>query len=125
MVVKKAPLVRPKLEVSPFVRDPIHSRLNIIEICTLMSDYRKAYHMTHELVTDFKAAEKLHMCHITPQETMRFISVTLYLMDKLKMYQNMMDLYESFIVNKHIMTRCNPFSMYYICMHARTHPKLK
>ena len=37
----------------------------------------------------------------------------------------MNDLYESFICNHDIMTRCNPFSMYYLVEHAKSNPKLK
>ena len=53
----KGTVAPPKLVVSPFVADTFHSRLNMIEILTLMSDYRKAYHMTHDFVVDFKTAE--------------------------------------------------------------------
>ena len=97
----------------------------MVEMCTIMSDYRKAYHYIHDFVVDFKATEQSKLLHITPQETMRFISISLYLMEKLKMHQFQMDLFESFVVNTHIMTRCNPFSMYYITQHTKTNPKLK
>ena len=38
---------RPLCLVRPFVADSVHSRLNLLEIMTLMSDYRSAYHMVH------------------------------------------------------------------------------
>ena len=33
--------------LSKFIADPIESRLSLIEITTLMSDYRTAYHIAH------------------------------------------------------------------------------
>ena len=100
--------------INPFVKEPIQSRLNSIEIATLMSDYRTAYHSAHDLMTDFKEATNSKMVQITPKETIRMISLLLYLMQKLKMFQYMVDLYESFITNEDIMKNCNPFSLYYL-----------
>ena len=44
------------LKVNPLIQEPIQSRLNTIEINILMSDYRTAYHIGHDLMTDFKEA---------------------------------------------------------------------
>ena len=81
---------------------------------TLMSDYRKAYHFAHDLVVDMKSALGMKELRMTPKETLKFISVTLYLQQKLKMWNFMMDLHESFVCNSAIMTKCNPFCLYYI-----------
>ena len=62
---------------------------------------------------------------LTPKEVLRFISIALYLLQKLKMYQQMMDLHESFVVNKHIMSRCNPFSLHYIIQYNQLQPQLR
>ena len=58
----------------------------MIEIWTYMSDYRSAYHLCHDLVQDFIASDKKKLLQVTPQEVLRFISITLYLLQKLKMY---------------------------------------
>ena len=108
-----------------FIADPLHSRLNAIEMDTMMGDYRKAYRMAHVLFDDFKSDDRNHLINITPKETVRMISVCLYLQEKLGLYQSMCDLYESFICNDDIMTVCNPFSMYYIVEHAKHNPRLK
>jgi len=104
----------PPMLVSPFVADPLSMRLNIVEILTFMSDYRQAYHMCHDVVQDIRTADKNKLLNLEPKETVRFISITLYLLQKLKMYQYMIDLHESFVCNSDIMKRCNPFSLYYI-----------
>ena len=54
---KEAQAFKFTCELSPFVGDSIHSRLNMIEINTLMSDYRSAYHVAHQLFVDFKIAD--------------------------------------------------------------------
>lgn len=84
--------------------DPIHSRLNLIEILTLMSDYRSAYHLIHPLIHDIKGADNSKLLTIDRKDTVRVISICLYVQEKLKLYQHMIDLYESFICNDDIMT---------------------
>ena len=42
--------------ISPLIADPIGWRVNLIEMWTIMSDYRKAYHFAHGLVLDMRAA---------------------------------------------------------------------
>lgn len=116
---------RPICLISPFVADPLVSRLNLMETLALMSDYRSAYHMAHDLYTDIKNADKSKLLFIEKKDTVRLISICLYIMDKLKMYQSMMDLYESFMCNQDIMTCCNPFSLYYLLEFAKLNPKLK
>jgi len=111
-----------KLAVSPLIEDPLHSRLNLIEIWTLMGDYRRAYHVAHTLALDIKKADKAKLLQMEPKETERLISVTLYLLEKLKMTEQMIDLHESFVNNKDIMTRCNPFSLHYIIQYNKLKP---
>ena len=65
------------------------------------------------------------MQDITPMETVRMISIMLYLQEKLKMFQHMVELYESFICNDDIMKKCNPFCLYYLIEIAKSHPKLR
>ena len=79
-----------------------------------MGDYRGAYHILHDLVVDFKASKKAKLLYVQPQEVLRFISIALYLLQKLEMWQQMMDLHESVVANKNVMRECNPFSLYYI-----------
>ena len=110
--------------MSPLIRDPLPSRLSLIEILTLMSDYRTAYHMAHTLMDDIKTADSIKALSMTPQDTLRTIAILLYLMEKLKMRQQMIDFYESFITNEDVMSRCNPIALYYLIEHARHNPKL-
>ena len=123
--MKRISMQHEEIVVCPFIKDPMNTRLNMIEIWTFMSDYRSAYHLCHDLVKDFIASEKAKLLHLTPKEVLRFISIALYLLQKLKMYQQMMDLHESFVVNKHIMSRCNPFSLHYIIQYNQQQPQLK
>ena len=62
---------------------------------------------------------------MSPKDTMKTISILLYLMNRLKMFPQMVDFYESFICNDDIMTKCNPFGLYYLVEIAKNHPKLK
>ena len=86
--------------ISPFVADPAHSRLNMIEIYTYMSDYRTAYHMAHTLFLDLKSRDSKCNQFMNPKDTMRTISLLIYLTEKLKMWVSVLDIYESFIVNE-------------------------
>ena len=122
---KEAKTARPLLLVSPFLADSIHSRLNLLEILTLMSDYRSAYHMIHTLFVDIKNADTSKMLQLEKKDTVRVISICLYVQDKLRMSQGMIDLYESFICNDDIMDQCNPFSLYYMVENAKHNPKLQ
>lgn len=110
------------MQISPFVEDSIHSRLNMIEIATLMSDYRTAYHVAHPLFVDFKLTDSARKLTVSTKDTTRLISLTLYLQGKLKMYTASMDLYESFIDNEDIMTKCNPFTLYYLIKNLKENP---
>ena len=69
-----------------------------------MSDYKKAYHLAHGLVNDIATANKYSCLKMTPKETVRFISVTLFLLEKLKLYNYIIDIHESFVLNEAIMT---------------------
>lgn len=91
----------------------------MIEMATLMSDYRTAYHVAHPLLVDFKLTESARKLTISIKDTTRLISVLLYLQGKLKMFTASMDLYESFIGNEQIMTKCNPFTLYYIIKYMK------
>ena len=102
--------------------DPVHSRLNMIEIYTYMSDYRTAYHMAHTLFLDIKSPDSNCKQFMNPKDTMRTISLLIYLTEKLKMWVSVLDIYESFIVSKDIMTKCNPFSLWYIIEHSKEIP---
>ena len=51
-----------------------------------MSDYRTAYHMAHHMFLDLKLADFSKVLEISPKDTMRLISVSLYLQERLKMY---------------------------------------
>ena len=82
--------------ISPFVADPVHSRLNIIEIYTFMSDYRTAYHMAHTLFLDIKSPNSNIKQYMNPRDTIRSISLLIYLTEKLKMWVAVLDIYESF-----------------------------
>ena len=70
---------KPLSLVSPFVVDSVHSRLNLLEILTLMSDYRSAYHMVHTLFIDIKNADKSKLLQLERKETVRLISICLYI----------------------------------------------
>ena len=85
------------------MRDSIHSRLNLIEILTLMSDYRSAYRIVHDLIHDIKGTDASKLLAIDRKDTVRVISICLYVQEKLHLYQAMIDLYESFICNDDIM----------------------
>lgn len=86
-LAKRVNPVKPVPKISNFIADPIDSRLNVIEILTLMSDYRTAYHMAHDMFIDFKEDDKNNLISITPKEIVRTISICLYLQDKLGLYQ--------------------------------------
>lgn len=86
-MAKRVNPVKPVPKISNFIADPIDSRLNVIEILTLMSDYRTAYHMAHDMFIDFKEDDKNNLISITPKEIVRTISICLYLQDKLGLYQ--------------------------------------
>ena len=84
---KKPGNTPPAFSISPFVIDSKHSRLNQIEILVFMSDYKQAYRLAHEFFVDFKKADKRLVLNISQKDTLRMISVLLYLQEKLKMYQ--------------------------------------
>ena len=79
-------MIPPVCFVSPFIADPISSRLNLMEILTLMSDYRSAYHLAHDLFIDFKNADKSKLLKVDKKDTVRMISICLFVMNKLKMH---------------------------------------
>lgn len=86
-LAKRINPVKPVAKMSNFIADPIDSRLNVIEILTLMSDYRTAYHLAHNMFIDFKEDDKNKLISITPKEIVRTISVCLYLQEKLGLFQ--------------------------------------
>ena len=63
--------------------DSIHSRLNLVEMLTLMSDYRSAYHIIHELFHDIKGTDSSKLLTIDKKDTVRVISLCLYVQEKL------------------------------------------
>ena len=72
----------------------------MIEIYTYMSDYRTAYHMARKLFLDLKNPESNCKQYMNPRDTMRTLSLNIYLTERLKMWVAVLDIYESFIVNE-------------------------
>ena len=50
---------------------------------TLMSDYRSAYHIIHELFHDIKGTDSSKLLTIDKKDTVRVISLCLYVQEKL------------------------------------------
>ena len=59
-----------------------------------------------------------------PAEIIKFLSVMLYLLEKLGFHQYMIDLCENFMSIEEIMMKCNPFSLFYILEDTKFNQKL-
>ena len=90
-----------------------------------MSDYKMADHIAEKLLRDFKETRDSGLIKdLSPNDTLKFLSINLYLQEKLGKYIDMIDLCESFITTEEIMQRCNPFSLFYILEDTRFNQNL-
>ena len=113
-----------KLAISHFVECPLELRIRQIESHVYMSDYTTAEKLANKLLKDFVETKESNLLKIKPPESLRFLSVMMYLFEKLGRYADIIDLSESFINTPEIMERCNPFSLFYILEDTRFNPKL-
>ena len=103
---------------------PIELRLRQIEAHVFMSDYDIAEKLADKVLRDFIETRLSNLLKLDPQEIIKLLSVILYLFEKLGRYADIIDLCESFMNEKAIMERCNPFSLFYILEDTRFNPKL-
>ena len=89
-----------KLAISHFVRCPIDLRLKQIESLIFMSDYKSANRIAARLMEDFKETRDSGLLEMKPNEVIKFLSIYLYLQEKLGKYVEMIDICESFLIQE-------------------------
>ena len=68
---------------------------------------------------DIRRTKEARLLSLTPREVIRFLQMMVYLLEKLMLYQETIDLLEGVLGNEEIMTQCNPFALYYILEDTR------
>ena len=113
-----------KLEFSPLIFNPIGLRLDHLQHLIIFSDYMQAERVLLPLIKDIADCIENKMEVFHKKECTTFISLALYLLFKLKRFQDIIDLTESFLTTDSVMEKVNPFCLFYMLEIFRGDKKL-
>ena len=113
-----------KWAIGSFVDMPMHLRVAYCEVLVYMSDYQQAEIVLDQLMDDFKADKMEGSLRVKAPDMIRFVSIAMYLLPKLKRYQDCVDFGESCMTCTDLMSRCNPLALFYIFEYTRKDKKL-
>jgi len=113
-----------RMMISPFVHNPVRSRLDHVRQLIFFSDYAGAEKLLFPLIQDTKNCVDNKHSLFPEQHCIELFSLTCLTLQKLKRFTDLSDFVESFVVNEQIMERCNFFSVFYIVESFRKEPKL-
>ena len=78
-----------------FIKYPLNARFVFAESLIFLSDYRKAYKVMRQVALDIKNAKQKDCLEITTLQIVKFMSLMMYLQEKLKFFKHTGELCES------------------------------